>query len=70
MRVAFIVLMLTAPAIAQDKPASEAQVRRDCMFDAVRYCKSAIVKGERMTIINCMLENRDKLQAKCSRHLR
>lgn len=71
MRVAMILLMLTVggPSQASD----ERQVRRDCTFDALHYCKAAIAeaveKGSRQPIIDCMILNRDKLQAKCSRHL-
>ena len=46
----------------------ERQIRRDCTYDALRYCKTAILRADRSTIINCMLANREKLQAKCTRH--
>ena len=48
--------------------ADEHQIRRDCTYDALAYCKSAIAKASRSEIIACMLQNRNKLQRKCSRH--
>lgn len=65
---AFLALMSHA-ALAAD----ERQIRRDCTYDALRYCKSSIAEAtkqaSRQPIINCMVANKDKLQAKCSRHL-
>lgn len=63
--VAAVALLVTTQCLAQD----EAQIRRDCTADALRYCKVAILKGDRSVIINCMVENKDKLQPKCRRHL-
>lgn len=78
MRTAAILLMLTAtPTAGQDKPVTEKQVRRDCSFDALRYCgvdvRHYVIAPNaenRSAIVNCMLFNRDKLQAMCARHLR
>lgn len=60
-----LLIFTTRPAHAG---APEHQIRRDCYADALRYCKAAIITTDRSAIIACMLENRDKLQAKCSRH--
>lgn len=57
------VLFMAGLALAAD----ERQIRRDCTWDALRYCKAAIPQG-RQFIIVCMIANRDKLQAKCSKH--
>lgn len=62
-----LLIFTTRPAHAGGIPI-EHQIRRDCYADALRYCKAAIVTTDRSAIIACMLENRDKLQAKCSRH--
>lgn len=59
-------VFLSTSALAQP---DEAQARRDCTADALRYCKRAIATGSRNSIIVCMIANRDKLQSKCSRHL-
>jgi hypothetical protein len=62
---AAIALTVTvSPALA----ATEKQIRRDCTADALRYCATVIPKG-RSAIIACMVENKDKLQAKCSQHM-
>ncbi len=67
--VAALLTLMSHVALAAD----ERQIRRDCTWDALRYCKSAIAaateQASRTPIINCMVANRDKLQAKCSRHL-
>lgn len=59
-------LMLVAqPSFAAD----EHQIRRDCTWDALRYCKAEIVTADRSKIINCMVENKDKLRPKCRQHM-
>lgn len=65
MLLALILLGLSVPAQARD----ERQIRRDCTYDALRFCKAAIATASRAEIINCIVANRDKLQAKCSRHI-
>lgn len=63
--VVFLLLFAAKPAVASD----ERQIRRDCTWDALRYCKKAIATADRQTIIFCMVSNKDKLQVKCSRHI-
>lgn len=64
MLIALILLGLSVPAQADER-----QIRRDCTYDALRFCKAAIATAGRAEIINCIVANRDKLQAKCSRHI-
>lgn len=73
----FIALVIGAMAIAwvivlgipAARAADERQIRRDCTYDALRFCKAAIATADRSTIIACMIQNKDQLQAKCRRHL-
>lgn len=58
-------LLMASPCATQD----EQQIRSDCRLDALRYCKAAILSGDRSVIIACMLENKPKLQPNCRRHL-
>lgn len=67
--IALIVLALFFVALKKAHAQDEAQIRRDCSVDALRYCKLAILKRERSIIIDCMVKNKDKLQDKCRRHL-
>jgi hypothetical protein len=60
-----IALTVTVPSALA---ASEKQIRRDCTADALQHCAAAIPMG-RKAIIACMVENRDKLQPKCSQHI-
>lgn len=73
MRLAVILILLSLDVGGPLQAADERQIRRDCTFDALRYCKEAIAEAtaqaSRQPIINCMVAHRDKLQAKCSRHL-
>lgn len=46
----------------------EATVYRDCYADALKYCKRTFL-SDRMVIIACMLENKERLRLKCARHL-
>lgn len=73
----FISLAVLSPPANADS--DEAQVRRDCRLDAVRYCVNTIpasvffgkrepTEDERNGIIACMLAHRDRLTRKCTKH--
>lgn len=54
---------------------TEAQIRRDCTRDALRYCTAeswSCLKREtpecRSAVIACMLENIGKLRPQCRQH--
>lgn len=64
-----LALNFSAPAADGTLPPTEADVRRDCTADALRYCKAAILTGNRMEVIACMVANKEKLRAKCARYL-
>jgi hypothetical protein len=68
MRVAIFTVLLSLNFSEPSRAADERQIRRDCTWDALRYCKVAIPMG-REAIIECMIVNKDKLQPKCRRHL-
>lgn len=63
----FLMVVLAKPARATE--IDEAQIRSDCRWDALRYCKAAILTADRQVIIACMVENKDKLRPKCRRHM-
>ncbi len=67
--IAALLSFVITPVHASD----ERQIRRDCTYDALRYCKSSIAEAtkqaSRQPIIDCMIAHRDKLQSKCSKHL-
>ncbi len=71
--VALAVLVMFFAWMNYAKAYDERQIRRDCTYDALRYCKTAIAAATeqacRQPIIACMLQNRDNLQPKCKRHL-
>lgn len=69
MRAAALIVLASLNFSAPSQAADERQIRRDCTYDALTYCKAAIAKADRGAVISCMLFNRDKLQKKCSRHL-
>ena len=54
---------------APSRAADEAQIRSDCRYDALRYCKAAILTADRDKIITCMVANRDRLRPRCAAHI-
>jgi len=63
---------IPSPRIAQGyipvtPTVNEQQIRRDCTYDALRYCSLIFPKG-RDAILVCMVKNLAKLQAKCRRY--
>jgi hypothetical protein len=73
--IALLFLFAAQPSLAHSqsneptRAADERQIRRDCTYDALRYCKAAIVTGNRSLIIACMVEHKDKLRPQCAAHL-
>jgi len=69
MRAAVVMTMLSLNFAAPSRAADEAQIRSDCRYDALRYCKAAIITANREAVIACMVANRDKLRPRCAAHI-